>query len=413
MTLNNTPAQRSGKRNRRCQALFIWAILTVSLLPLALEIGTRGEKLSALPLANTVDVPVIDPIVTTAVNWLRASDGSVQELRPLAAFPDSWQGPWTALDKNYSRFERWFSDNLGLRSLMIRGKNELDYLLFRSSTRVYFGKNNDVYGRRLIDLELPATERLFAVPGNVDSVTKGAVSLNRQLQAEGITAVWIVPMMKEYFEPNTLPFFAPHLEMPTHFQRFYNNLKNQPDLHFVDSFEILSAARGKYPLFYHQDFHWTDMAAMAVADKTVETIARLAGSKTRWHYPMDYSYEPFIGSESRFSARMGDEGSIEPMLKKTWTDRHVINTLDAKKTGFEFETDTLHDADLLPEICVYGNSFSDGIMRAGFADYFQKVVKLDRNLLPKEIPALARNRCKYVVIQMLDLSTPLWASLRQ
>ncbi|TAL97280.1 MAG: hypothetical protein EPN73_07115 [Paraburkholderia sp.] len=296
---------------------------------------------------------------------------------------------------------------------MIRTKNELDYRLFRSSTRVYFGKGLDIFGRNLIDNELPATELLLAKPENVDAITRGAVKLTAQLKDEGTTAIWVVPMMKEYFNPNRLPFFAPRLAIPSNFQTLYGSLKKQPDLHFVDVFQIIESLKGKYPIFHQQDFHWTDMSAMAVASDTVNTIARLSESKTRWEHPMEVIYEPQIGSDARFSARLNEEGIPAPVLKKTWQDRHTFASLDPKTTGLEFETNAIDDPDLLPPTCMYGNSFGDGMLRAGMTDYFKKFTKFDRALPLSAIPDLARGRCKYMVIQILDLSSGLWASLRK
>lgn len=347
----------------------------------------------------------------TAAIWYRSAVEPVQELRPLVAFPQTWVGSWYDSDRNYHGFEKWFGDHLAFRDLMIRLKNELDYRIFRSSTRVYFAANDEIYGRRLLDVELPAVEAFLTPPENAILVKRGMVKFAEALKAQGVTAIYVTPLEKEYFWPDRLPFFAPTIDRSSHFFGLYKRLLGEPRLHIVDVVGLLDQLQTTTQTFYTQDFHWTHMSAMAVSKDIVNMIAQWEGSPVSWQHPFDYSLKPFVGSDARFSARLtGQDGVLEPQLKREWADVHQKIPLDAAQTGLEFETDKITDRGLLPSACMFGNSFSDGMLEAGIPDYFESFTKLDRSRSVSEIPALIKGRCKYLIIQILDLQLQHWVS---
>jgi alginate O-acetyltransferase complex protein AlgJ len=315
------------------------------------------------------------------------------------------------VERYYSHFERWFSDHLGWRNLMIRAKNEIDYRLFNSSTRVYFGAQGELYGRNLIDNEMPATEQLLADPVRAQAVYDGVLAFSEQLRQQGVTMLLVAPIQKQYYTRERLPAFAPQVPDHSHFLALYQRLKAAPQLHFIDVKRHLDENRDKFPIFYRQDFHWTDLSAMVVAADVTDTIARLEGSALRWRHAMQPEYQPFIGSEARFAARLNaQEQVIEPQLKRTWTPRHHDTPADAG-SGWEFSTDLLDDPSLLPSTCMYGNSFSDGMLRAGLSEHFRQFHKLSRTLPLTQVPALLHGQCRYLIVQVLDIQTDRWASL--
>lgn len=384
----------------RFQLYFVTAFLLLSIIPL---------------MATIISIWKQDRIESNSlVRWYHSVVEPVQELRPLITFPQSWEGHWYDSDKNYHHFEKWFGDRLAFRDLMIRSKNELDYRLFRSSSRVYFASGKEIYGRHLLDIELPAVENFLTTPGNADYVRRGMISFSNALKAEGVTTLFVTPLQKEYFWPNRLPFFAPKLDRSSQFFRLYTQLNNEPQLNVVDVVGILDKLQVTTPTFYRQDFHWTNMSAMAVSTDIVNTIARWEGSPLAWSHPMDYSLKPYAGSDARFSARLFARDSVfEPQLNHAWAEVHEKTPMDASKTGLEFETNTITDKGLLPSACMFGNSFSDGMLEAGIADYFQSFTKLDRTRDMSEVPGLIRGRCKYLIVQILDLQIQHWAAFQR
>lgn len=410
------------------RVLFIGLVLGISVVPGALTVLPLAPALQQqladlareLRAPDWVDWRGLATVAESAglrgpaawSDWYRKNVIPVEELRPLAALPEHWQGDAADIDKNYARFDRWFNDHLAGRNLLIRTKNELDYQLFRSSGRVYFGANDELYGRNLVDNELPATEALLASPPMADQVYRGVLRFAADLQAHGVTMLLIAPVQKQYFTRERLPFFAPRVPDDSHFMALYARLKRAPGLHFIDTVAIMRANQARFPIYFRQDFHWTDPLALLVAQETTDRIAQLEGAAPAWRHRLAIDYRPFIGTEARFSARLvGVEQIIEPTLAKTWTDVHATNTLDAASSGLEFETDQIDGRGLLAPTCMYGNSFSDSMLRAGLAEHFQKFTKVSRAVALPAVPALVAGRCNYLIVQVLDIQADRWKSL--
>lgn len=341
------------------------------------------------------------------------SAADLLEMRPLAPLPTHWEGRWFDFDKNYRNFEKGYSDHLGLRSLMIRAKNELDFRLFNSSRRVYFGKHDEIYGHNISDIELPATEDLLSDPAKAELVYQGMEKVAARLKAQGTTLVLIMPMSKQYFTQDRIPRFMPRIQLPSHFMQLYRRFEQAPEFQFIDVYGILQASQGKFPIFYRQDFHWTDLSAMKVAEETVNRIARMEGRPPAWSHELAYHDEAFEGSEARFAALLSSKPQFEPQLTKTWQDVHQVNPMDVRQTGFESMTDIVSGRGLLPSTCLFGNSFSDGMVRAGLTDHFEQVIRLDRGMGIADTPPLIRGRCKYLIAQLLDSSAGAWLALSQ
>lgn len=391
-------ADVTSRRSRRniLRALFVALIFTISVVP---------TFMSHAPLAAYLE--------RTFPNMVLGFPPLV-EMRPLAPWPTGWEGRWFDFDKNYHKFEKGFSDQLGLRSLIVRSKNEIDYRLFGTSRRVYFGKEGELYGRNISDIELPATEALLNRPENIDAVHRGMARLSEQLRAQGTTMVLLTPMSKQYFTQERIPFFLPRVKPASNFMQLYQRFQNTPEFNFVDVYDILEQSRDKFQIFYHEDFHWTDLSAMQVAADITGRIARMENVNFGWRHRMEAVQAPFTGSEARFAARLdADETELSPQLVKTWEDIHRVNVMNAKDTGFEFITDTVADRGLLPPTCMYGNSFSDGMVRAGLPEHFEQFVKLDRTLQLQRLPELTKGRCKYLIVQVLDSEAWTWSSLSQ
>ncbi|GJI88093.1 alginate O-acetyltransferase AlgX-related protein [Duganella hordei] len=335
------------------------------------------------------------------------------EMRPLAPLPTHWEGRWLDIDKNYRNFEKGFADHLGLRNLMVRTKNEIDFRLFKTSRRVYFGRKGELYGRSLADLELPNTEKMLSDPAVAAAVYQGMMNFSERLKAQGVTLVLLAPMDKQYFTQDRIPLFMPRMPQSSHFMQLYHRFQQAPGLQFVDVYGILAASQARFPIYYRQDFHWTDLSAMTVAAEVTNRIARLEGLPPAWRHELAYHDEPYAGSETRFAARLITTLPTEPQLTKTWQDVHQVIQMDPGKSGFESVTDTVSDRGLLPAACLFGNSFSDGMMRAGLGDHFEQFTRLDRAMRLPDAPALINGRCKYLIVQVLDNTVETWRSMSQ
>ena len=405
-------------RRSACMA-FAWVVFAISIVPgvITLLQEQPDVKAETAPLLGALPdmlraLPLTGSWFGDALDWYRVEAIPVEELRALAPMPAAWQGSWYDFDKNYAGFEKWLGDHIGLRNLMIRTKNEVDYRLFRSSSRVYYGHGGELYGRNLASRELPHIELLLDTPQESERIYQGVLRYAEQLSRHGVTLILMAPTSKQYFTRERLPFFAPRVPEDSHFMGLYRRMLQTPQLHMVDTHGLTKARQHTFPVYYRQDFHWTDLTAMTVAADTVRRIAELEGSPLRWRHPLQADYQPFIGVEARFAGRLNTGVEvIEPQLKKTWTEHHTQVAYDAGKTGLEFETDLLQDAELLPPTCMYGNSFSDGMLRAGLPEHFQKFTKISRELPLRQVPTLIQGRCKYLVLQVLDSQANRWLSM--
>ncbi|TPG62827.1 hypothetical protein EAH77_09685 [Ewingella americana] len=381
--------------------IFVWIMFSVSFLPIVLAILQSPALFG--PLTNAF------PAIKSLSDWYSSKVEQVQEMRILTPFPTQWDGSWYAIDKNYGHFEKWFNDHMGLRDFFIRSKNELDYRLFGSSTRVYYGSDNYIYGRNLLDNELPATEREMASSESRSAIINGMASFTEDLKKQGVTTYFITPMQKEYFVKDRLPFFAPHVPQNSNFMHFYNALKADSRLNIIDVDQLIKSVPGEYSTFYTQDFHWTNVSAYYISRDLVNRIATKEKSPLVWNHKLEIEYIPFLGSDARFSSRLiADEHVMEPDVKKTWLPIHKISRLNVAQTGLEFETDAVQGNGLLPETCMFGNSFSDGMLDVGVTDFFSKFTKLDRNRPLSDVPKLIEGRCKYLIVQILDIQPGHW-----
>lgn len=382
------PPVRRRLRRGACMA-FAWAIFAVSALP---------AVLTALKQTGSGRLE--------ASGWYARHVPPVEEMRALAPAPAHWQGHWYDSDRNYAGFERWFADHLALRDLMIRGKNEIDYRLFHSSSRVYYGHDGEMYGRNLADNELPATEHLLDTPAKRAAVEQGVLRFAGQLASQGVTMVLVAPIEKQYFTRERLPFFAPRVPDQSNFIALYERMLAAPSLHMIDVRALLRANQGRFPIFYRQDFHWTDPMAHTVAAAATDAIAALDGAALRWRRPLDWEWQPFTGAEARFAARLNANQPVsEPALRHPWQE-------PPRQDGqIEFVVDHPDDPALLPPTCMYGNSFSDGMLRAGLTDHFRHFVKFSRAMPLTAVPAAIQGQCRYLIVQVLDIQTDRWASL--
>ena len=378
---------------------------------LAPATGRQRARTRGLPIFAVIvfAISILPPVFMLLPQSYDAEP--VQELRPLAPAPGHWQGSWLNADGNFQLAQKWFNDHVGLRNFMIRAKNEVDYRLFRTSSRVYFGHHGMIFSRSIADLEIPGSERALGAPGEVEAIHQGILRFTEQLQSEGITPIYLFPYMKQYFYGNNLPAIAPKLGFPTYFQQLNQELQADPRLHVMDTYTPVLPTNKPYPTYMLQDFHWTDAAAFTIARTIVGEISKLEGRPHNvWTHPLETLTLPRVGSEARFSARLfmppaSQSGEIKPTYRK-----RPETQFNPKTTGIEYETDMLADPALLPPTCLFGNSFSDQLTYAGLPVYFQQLIHLNREGPILDAPRVCKGKCKYLIVQILDIQPWLLAS---
>jgi len=373
----------------------------------------KGSRVKGLPAIAYLlfAISVLPPIFMLLPKSYDAEP--LQERRPLAPAVTRWEGRFYNIDGNFRLFQRWFDDHLGLRNFMVRAKNEIDYRVFGTSTRVYYGKHGQIFGRSIADREIPFSEQLLGEPGKIEAIHEGIWKFTERLQAEGITPIYVFPYSKQYFLQRDMPLIAPKLKFPTHFQEMNQVLLADPRLHVIDTYTPMIPAKAGYQTYLLEDFHWTDASAFTIAKQIVGEISKMEGRPHNvWTNPLVITKEMRQGSEARFAARLFKSPINDASIEVTHKKRPEIK-MDPKTTGFEYQTDMVEDPALLPPTCLYGNSFSDGMTYAGLPVYFQQFIHLDRDGLVTNAPERIKGRCKYLIVQILDLQAGLLNSFTQ
>ena len=69
--------------------------------------------------------------------------------------PTNWRTLFETGTPFAKKYEEYFNDNYGMRDLLIRTKNSLDYRLFRKSEKIVIGPDNWLFYRNVIeDMEI-------------------------------------------------------------------------------------------------------------------------------------------------------------------------------------------------------------------------------------------------------------------
>lgn len=328
---------------------------------------------------------------------------AVDEKRKLAEPPKwAWPPDGEALARQTTA---WFDDNFGLRSLLIRLKTQIDLSVFRTSDRVYVGSGGQLFYRSVIDAEKPAMEQQLKL--HQAKVLEGIRKFNDALLAKGIHPIFVVNLMSDRFIPETLPKTVPRQIASPRIDDFTSKLAAIPGLMFIDATAILKREQTERPIFHKTDFHWNDPAAFGVAQEIVERIADVEGRTTPvWNHKLEIEKKTHSGGIASFIPLFFPPTETGLFVKKTWADQPGV--VDSFKQGpFEHvRRVTAPDPNLLPTVVVVGDSFFDGMVRAGFARYFRNLyrVRWSPKLKVSDIAATLPLDARYVLVQCIEVN---------
>lgn len=326
----------------------------------------------------------------------------VDENRALAS-PPAWKWPphWTVLS---GQADKWFNDHFGLRSFLIRLKTQIDYSVFRTSSRVHIGSDGWLFYRSVMDREKPSVEELLSK--DEAQVVAGIATFNEALRERGIRLIIVPNLLADRFVPNELPATVPHLSSPPKFDHFLSALADLPNLGYVDTLAILKRTQRVRQVFHKTDFHWNDPAAFEVGRELVDRIAAMESRPIPfWTHSLGIETRRESGGIAMFMPLFFPPTEIGLFLKKTWSDP------PGRRAAFNqgpYEDIIYNEAsrELLPPVLVVGDSFFDGIERSGFDGYFRAFFRMRWKSATKisdiarALPADAR----YVIVQFIEVS---------
>ena len=296
----------------------------------------------------------------------------------------------------------WFDDNYGFRDLLIRAKTQLDFSLFHVSDRIYIGTNGWLFYRSVIDIQEPAVEALTDL--DLAKAIGNVKRLRDYLAMRGIKLIIVTNQLKAKFYPEYLPESAAKARKFHRFDDFRSLLHAVQGISYVDTTDELMALKQRRPIFHKTDFHWNDPAAFEIAGILVNLIA---GEEHRgdivWHYPLKIETKKLSGGQAMFMPLFHPPEEYALFVVSTWTSPLAYN--NKPPPPFEWSSRAAPGGgNLLPTTVLFGDSFADGMVRSGLADYFHEFyrVRTGAATLPDVLSKLPPGT-HYFIYQSIDL----------
>lgn len=300
-----------------------------------------------------------------------------------------------------SQAQKWFDDHYGYRDFLIRAKTQIDYSIFGVSDKVYIGKEGWLYLRNIIDREVPAEDEM--TDADLAAVIRRFFELRDILQERGITLIVVTNQMKDKFYPEFLPYAARRKEIHRRFDDFRTELHAIPGLIYIDSTEILEPLKAERQIFHKTDLHWNDPAAAEVARTLVNKIAEVEHLKAPfWRFPLKIKTEKMSGGEATFMPLFYPPSEEALLVAQNFPAAPL--TYEVAKSPFDYIARLVDGQNLLPPTVLCGDSFSDGMVRAGLLDHFQVLYRAKSP--PQDLISKLPFGVKYFIYQFIEVRLP-------
>ncbi len=200
---------------------------------------------------------------------------AVDENRTLAEWPDAPLAQIVTGDGSYcAGIESYFNDRFGLRDLLIRTKNQIQYSVFGITPGVYVGDDGYMSYQSLVAKGQISTERIMteeALEGMVSSF-EGIIDY---LDQREIPFYFVLAPQKNEVFPERCTSFPVQRPSPNKYEILCQMLQeNQKTAgSYIDAVTILREAESSYPTFYKTDFHWNYYGATKVYTEIVNKCA--------------------------------------------------------------------------------------------------------------------------------------------
>lgn len=336
----------------------------------------------------------------------------LQENRLMKKRPSDWQALFKTGSVFAAKFEEYFNDNYGFRDLLIRLRNQIDYSVFRKSEKVVIGRDGWLFYRSVVEEDEISAER--TPPADWEGILARVLKLNRVLAARGITLVILVAPMKNSIYPEMLPACAPRRPSPTNFERFLAFLRAHPEIATVETGPLLTRLKGQMKVYYKTDFHWTDAAGAYAAQELIRKLGALSGRGNLWPEPIEtVSKMGPAGGEAQSLGLLWQtyEEAPYPAGPRPDLDR---GTYEQGQNSNEWTyTSNLSDRSrLIPDTVMFGDSYADAFLRAGFTAYFARFQKYSIWDFAQKFKAVP-DGTRFVIFELLEpvnflTALPFW-----
>jgi hypothetical protein len=335
--------------------------------------------------------------------WHFVQYASLTENRLKTPRPKDWKTLFEPGGSYAHKYEEYFNDNYGLRDLFIRLKNQVDFWLFRQSEKVVIGRDDWLFYKSVLEEQEIQTEK---VPlARFEIMFARFQKLNRWLADRGITLVIVPCPMNNSIYPEMVPANTARRPSPTGFQRYREFLQKHPEILSIDPSPQLLRLKDTWNVFHKTDWHWTDPAGAHVARDLVNLLGQKSGMGNLWDQPINLKTKVFTG---------GGENNALALL---WPIREQYLVLDnagmkgvPREFGFSQDFTEWHfrsklpsDSKLLPPTVMFGDSYGDAFLRAGFLIYFRSFQKFYNYRLKEEIGHIPGDT-RFLIFQQIEVN---------
>jgi len=183
-----------------------------------------------------------------------------------------------------SEFDSWLNQRIGLRGLLVRTANQINYSLFRelpqrSGTQVLLGENGFLYEKVYIDSYNQEGKRPEEELRHVSMSTR---RLQDRLAKDGIAFLLVIAPSKAEIYPENLPGTADVEGRPgrrTNYENMIGILK-EDGVNLVDAHDLFLQWKKKpgTPLLYTKGgTHWNQYGAARIIARMTEELKELIG----------------------------------------------------------------------------------------------------------------------------------------
>jgi len=326
----------------------------------------------------------------------------IRENRELAPPADSE----TPFDQAPKVWDRWFGDHFGFREWLIELKTQIDFSLFGTSDRVLIGREGQLFLRSVVEGQEPWMERLLAT--QEEPALRGIQRLCHALKEAQVRCVFVINMMSDRYYPELLPPSVMHRPPRPSIDNFVAGLKSIPDVLYVDSDAILRSTMRSRRIFHKTDFHWNDAAAFPVARALVDQMNAVDGrSSSSWTHQLEIRKQRRSGGIAMFMPLFVPPTEDYLMVKQNWTAPDGFHWIGSDGP-FEETVTATPDPRLLPPTVLVGDSFLDGMWRAGLSAQFVEVhrIRWKQGLTVSGIIADMPGDTRWLVVQFIEVSQP-------
>lgn len=308
---------------------------------------------------------------------------------------------YTALFDNgeyCEQFTKWYDDNYGMRDLMIRVRNQIDYSVFGLTNGVYMGDE----GYLVYQTTVASQKQYEELDETYFEAVFAKFAEARDMFAEkGIEFYIMLPPQKNTVFPERFENIPADYPEVTQYDYLVEALKEKFPENYVDVTDILIEGEKKAPVFFKTDFHWNNHGASAAFSVLVNKIA----GETIYTLD-DYG----IGSYDGFQGTMLNNFSIlETITERGYGAEDEVTSVRTDKQIFRNSMNLTNTEEArLGKLLIVGDSYSNYVTKynGGVADCFSEVnfVNINDNVFDGVFTAVTKEQADYVLFENIEIA---------